>query len=61
MAYPFRKMTTRELKKRSQDNRDLNLTDKYSEPPDVMTNPKTRSIEDLNPQRQETNQSQLPH
>ena len=61
MAYPFRKMTTKELKKRSQGNRDCNLTAKCLKPPGVITIPKTRPIEELNPQRPETNQSQLSH
>jgi len=61
MAYPFRQITTKELKKRSQDNRDCNLTDKCLKSPDVITIPKTRPIEELNPQHPETNQPQLPN
>ena len=61
MAYPFRPMTNDKLRKLSRAIRDSNLADKYSKPADVMIIPKIRPIEELNPQRPETNPPQLSH
>ena len=61
MAYPFRPMTNDILKKLSRAIRDCNSREKYSKSADDKTILKIRPIEELNPQRPEVNQSQLPH
>jgi hypothetical protein len=61
VAYPFLPMTDEILKKLTRMVQDSILTAKLSEPRFVFSIPKTRPIEELNPQNTETNHSQLPH
>ena len=61
MAYPFRPMTNDILKKLSIVNREFYATEKCCHDSDIMEFPKTRPIEELNPQRPETNPPQLSH
>ena len=59
MAYPFLPMTNEMLKKLTQAIQDLNSTDKSPELPAVFETQELNSTIELNPQRSETNQSNL--
>ena len=47
MAYPFRKMTTQELKKRSQDNRNIKYNQKAEQESRPANDRKAKSQEDI--------------
>ena len=59
MAHPFQPMTTEQLKKLTRINRDSNSTIKSPELPAVFETQELKSALELNPQRSETNQSNL--
>jgi len=61
MAHPFLPMTTELLKKLTRVNRESISVTKFYEPLFVFKIPKTRPIEELNPQNSETNQPQSSH
>jgi len=58
-AYPFQPMTTKMLRKLTRVNQDLNSTDKSPESQPVFVSQEHKSTLELNPQRSETNQSDL--
>ena len=58
-AYPFMPMTNEMLKKLSRVIKDSNQTIKSPELPAVFETQEPKSILELNPQRSETNQSNL--
>ena len=59
MAHPFMPMTTELLKKLTRVNQDLNSTIKSGEYPAVFETQELNSTSELNPQRPETNQSNI--
>jgi hypothetical protein len=59
MAHPFLPMTTELLKKLTRVNLDSNTTTKSQELPIVFASQKLKSTLKLNPQRSETNQSDI--
>ncbi len=59
MAYPFLPMTNEMLKKLTQAIQDLNSTDKSPESQPVFETQEPKSALEINPQRSETNQSNL--
>jgi len=61
MAHPFQPMTTELLKKLTRVNQDSISAAEFSEPRFVFEIPRVIPTEESNPQRSETNQSQLPH
>ena len=58
-AYPFQPMTTKMLRKLTRVNLDSDSTDKSPELPTVFETQELKSAIELNPQRSETNQSNL--
>ncbi len=58
-AYPFQPMTTELLKKLTRVNQDSDSTSKSPEYPAVFETQELKSALELNPQRSETNQSDL--
>jgi hypothetical protein len=58
-AYPFQPMTTKLLKKLTRVNLDSDSTIKSCEYPAVFETKEPKSTSELNPQRSETNQSNL--
>jgi hypothetical protein len=59
MAHPFRPMTNEMLKKLTRAIQDLNSTDKSPDLPAEFASQEPKSALELNPQRSETNQSNL--
>ena len=59
MAHPFLPMTNEMLKKLTRVNLDSDSTDKSPELPTVFETQELKSAIELNPQRSETNQSNL--
>jgi len=58
--YPFLPMTNEMLKKLTHSIQDLNSTDKSAESQPVFETQELKSALELNPQRSETNRSDLP-
>ena len=59
MAHPFRPMTTELLKNLTRINMDSDQTIKSHELPAVFETQEPKSISELNPQRSETDQSDI--
>ena len=58
-AYPFQPMTTELLKKLTRVNQDSDSTDKSPDLPAVFETQELKSALEINPQRSETDQSNL--
>jgi hypothetical protein len=59
MAHPFMPMTNEILKKLTRMMQDYDSTNKSPELPTVFETQEPKSISELNPQRSETNQSDI--